>query len=192
MSNLLTTAKGVITIRPAVPDDAPLLRELRLEALAGHPDAFGSDHASAAAEPVEVWVERIAKNASDHQGVICVASTENQLIGMTGLVCGNRPKTRHSGTIWGVYVKADWRGFQVAEALVQGCIAWAQAQGLVMVKLAVVTTNTAAIRCYARCGFTIYGLEPKVIYYNDVFYDELLMAKPICGGKVLVDGQVGG
>jgi ribosomal protein S18 acetylase RimI-like enzyme len=58
----------------------------------------------------------------------------------------------------------------VAEALVNECIAWAQAQGLVMVKLAVITTNTSAIRCYARCGFTIYGIDPKVIYYNDVFY----------------------
>ena len=179
MSNFLTTSKGVITIRAAVPDDAALLRELRLEALARHPEAFGADYASTAAESVEVWVERITKNALDNQGVICVAATANQLIGMIGLVCGHWPKTRRSGTIWGVYVKADWRGFHVAEALVKECIAWAQAQGLVMVKLAVVTTNTSAIRCYARCGFTIYGIEPKVIFSNDVFYDELLMAKPI-------------
>lgn len=126
-----------------------------------------------------MWVERIAEYVLDNKGVICVASTENQLIGMIGLVRGHWPKTRHSGTLWGVYVKADWRGFYVAEALVKECITWAQAQGLVMVKLAVITTNTSAIRCYARCGFTIYGIDPKVIYYNDVFYKELLMAKPI-------------
>jgi ribosomal protein S18 acetylase RimI-like enzyme len=179
MSNLLTTFKGVITIRSAVPDDAALLRELRLESLASHPKVFAADHASTAAEPVEVWVERIAEYALDNKGVICVASTENQLIGMIGLVRGHWPKTRHSGTLWGVYVKAEWRGFYVAEALVKECIAWAQAQGLAMVKLAVITTNTSAIRCYARCGFTIYGIDPKVIYYNDVFYEELLMAKPI-------------
>jgi RimJ/RimL family protein N-acetyltransferase len=179
MSNLLTTSKGAITIRSAVPDDVALLRELRLEALASHPEAFAADYASTAAESVESWVEWAAKNTLDNTGVICVASTENQLIGMIGLVCGHWPKTRHSGTIWGVYVKADWRGFHVAEALLKECIAWAQAQGLVMVKLAVITTNTSAIRCYARCGFTIYGIDPKVIYYNDVFYDELLMAKSI-------------
>ena len=179
MSTQLTTSKGVVTIRPAVPEDAALLRELRLEALASHPEAFAADHASTAAGSVELWVERITKYALDNAGVICVASTENQLIGMMGLARGHWPKTRHSGTIWGVYVKADWRGFHVAEALVKECIAWARARGLVMVKLAVITTNTSAIRCYARCGFTIYGIDPKVICYNDVFYDELLMAKPI-------------
>jgi RimJ/RimL family protein N-acetyltransferase len=49
----------------------------------------------------------------------------------------------------------------------------------VVVKLGVITTNTPAIRCYARCGFTVYGIDPKVIYYDGVFYDELLMARPI-------------
>lgn len=179
MTNLLTTSKGSLTIRLAVPGDAALLRELRLEALATHPEVFAADYASTAAKSVELWVERISKNALDNQGIICVTSIENQLTGMVGLICGNRPKTRHCGTIWGVYVKADWRVFHVAEALVKECIAWAQTQRMVMVKLAVVTTNTSAIRCYARCGFTIYGIDPKVIYYNDVFYDELLMAKPI-------------
>jgi len=48
---------------------------------------------------------------------------------------------------------------------------------LAIVKLGVVTTNTPAIRCYARCGFTVYGVEPQVIHYEDVLYDELLMAK---------------
>jgi hypothetical protein len=55
MNNLCTTSKGSITIRAAVPDDAALLRELRLEALARHLEAFGADYASTAAESVEVW-----------------------------------------------------------------------------------------------------------------------------------------
>jgi RimJ/RimL family protein N-acetyltransferase len=179
MSNLLTTSKGTITIRVAAPDDAARLRELRLEALASHPEAFAADYASTAAESVEAWAGHIAKYASEDTGIICVASAEDQLIGMTGLARGHWPKTQQSGTIWGVYVKADWRGLRVAEALLKACIAWAQAHELVIVKLGVITSNTSAIRCYARCGFTVYGIDPKAIYYNAVFYDELLMAKPI-------------
>jgi ribosomal protein S18 acetylase RimI-like enzyme len=98
---------------------------------------------------------------------------------MTGLARGKWPKTQYSGTIWGVYVKTEWRGHSIAEGLLRDCIAWAQAQGLVIVKLGVVTANTPAIRCYAHCGFTVYGIEPKAICYEDVFYDELLMAKAI-------------
>jgi ribosomal protein S18 acetylase RimI-like enzyme len=179
MGNLFTTSKGDVTIRPAVPDDAAMLRALRLEALAEHPQAFAADPAVTAAGSVETWVERIIEYASDNAGIICVASTEEGLIGMMGLVRGHWPKTRHSGTMWGVYVKAGWRGLQVAEALIGECIAWARAQGLVVVKLGVVTTNTAAIRCYARCGFAVYGIDPQVIYYDDVFYDELLMARSV-------------
>lgn len=179
MSSLLVTSKGAVTIRTAVPDDAAPLREFRLEALASHPEVFAADHAITVTESVERWIELIANYALDSKGVICIASAEDQLIGMMGLVRGHWPKTRHGGTAWGMYVKADWRGLCVAEALVKECAAWAQAQGLVIMKVGVVSTNTSAIRCYERCGFAVYGTDPKVIYYRDVFHDEVLMAKPI-------------
>jgi RimJ/RimL family protein N-acetyltransferase len=179
MSHLLTTPRGTITIRPALPEDAAMLRELRLEALARHPEAFAADYAATAADPAEAWAEMINKNTESNRGVICVAAVEGRLIGMTGLARGHWPKTCHDAMIWGVYVSADWRELHVAEALIQECVAWAQAHGVRLVKLGVVTTNTFAIRCYARCGFTVYGIDPQVIFYNDVYSDELLMAKPI-------------
>jgi RimJ/RimL family protein N-acetyltransferase len=48
-----------------------------------------------------------------------------------------------------------------------------------LVKLAVVTTNASAIRCYIQCGFRVYGVEPQVIYYDGVYYDELLMSREV-------------
>ena len=175
----LMTPRGVVAIRPAVLGDAAALRKVRLEALTGHPQAFAADYAATAAGSVEVWVERVAEYAAEDSGVICAASTGDRLIGMIGLVRGHWPKTRHCGTMWGAYVTPDWRGLYVGEALVNGCVAWAQAQRLTMVKLGVVTTNTPAIRCYARCGFVVYGVDPRVIYYDGAYYDELLMARPI-------------
>jgi RimJ/RimL family protein N-acetyltransferase len=167
------------TIRFAVVDDAALLRELRLEALASAPTAFAADYDTTAAETVEAWAQRIVDTAVDDKGVICVASVDDRLIGMAGLIRGNRPKTRHGATIWGVYVQPEWRGHHVAEALIDACLAWAQTHAVTIVKLAVVTTNTPAIRCYARCGFSVYGIEPKAICYDGVFYDELLMVKEV-------------
>jgi len=179
LTKLVATSKGPVTIRPAAPHDAALLRDLRLEALAGHPEAFASDPASAATEGIDVWAERIARYASRAEGVICVATTQDRFIGMMGLICGNRPKTRHGGTIYGAYVTADWRGVHVAEGLVNACMAWAQMHGVAIVKLAVVTSNAPAIRCYSRCGFTVYGVDPKVICYNGAFHDELLMVRVV-------------
>ncbi|MCG8351950.1 MAG: hypothetical protein MI924_29640 [Chloroflexales bacterium] len=56
MSQYPNADRGAITIRAAVPEDAVRLRELRLEALARHPEAFGADHALTAAESVEAWI----------------------------------------------------------------------------------------------------------------------------------------
>jgi RimJ/RimL family protein N-acetyltransferase len=177
MSAALVTPKGEVNIRLAVPQDAASLLELRLEALSMHPEAFAADVAMTAAEGAEVWSERIANNARDQSGAISIACAGDTLVGMAGIGRGHWPKTRHSGLIWGVYVNSDWRGLRLGDALLDQCIAWGQANGVVVVKLGVITTNTSAIRCYARSGFTVYGLDPRSNFYNGVYYDELLMAK---------------
>jgi RimJ/RimL family protein N-acetyltransferase len=179
MTSRISVRDAAITVRPAVPEDAEKLRELRLAALAAHPEAFAMDAESVATETVAQWTERITRNIATHAGTICIAADGDQLIGMMGLYRDLRPKTRHGGTIWGAYVSAAWRSHHVAEALMSECLAWARGQELAVVKLGVITINTPAIRCYARCGFTVYGIEPKVIHYNGVFYDELLMARQV-------------
>ena len=179
MEQELSTSRGEITIRAATVDDAVPLRALRLEALAGEPVAFSADHDRTQAETAGAWVERIRRNEAENEGVICVAAAGDGLVGMTGLYRGHWPKTRHSASIWGVYVTAAWREHGVARALLEACIDWAWQHGVTVVKLGVVTTNVPAIRLYARCGFQVYGIEPQVICYDGVFYDELLMAKAI-------------
>jgi RimJ/RimL family protein N-acetyltransferase len=178
---LLYTAKGSVTIRVAQVEDAALLRALRLEALADAPIAFAADYDRTAAEPVERWVQRINEYDQGNQSVIYVAQAGEQLVGMTGLGRGHWHKTEHGGVIWGVYVQPSWRGLHLAQALIEACIAWGQGLGMTVVKLGVVTDNAAAIRCYLRCGFTVYGVDPQAICYNGIMYDELLMAKFIGG-----------
>jgi len=177
--NELTTPKATITIRPAVVDDAAALRELRLEALANNPIAFAADYAAAEADPPKVWADRIASYAAEEQGVIAVAEAEGRLVGMMGLYRERWPKTRHGGTLWGVYVKPDWRGLRVGQALVEECAAWARAHGMTIIKLGVATVNGPAIRCYTRCGFTVYGTDPKTLCLDGVYYDEFLMSMPV-------------
>jgi ribosomal protein S18 acetylase RimI-like enzyme len=179
MTNVFVTARGEVTIRPAKPEDAARVRCLRLEALADLPQAFSADIKLTAVETEANWAERIAGYAVNDQSILALAQVGEQLVGMVGLGRGNRPKTRHSGTIWGVYVQPSWRGLRIGDALIAECLSWAREHSVVVAKLGVITPNIAAIRCYARCGFTVYGVEPKAIYYDGVYYDELLMAKAI-------------
>jgi RimJ/RimL family protein N-acetyltransferase len=179
MTLSIPTPGGQITIRAAGIEDAGQVRDLRLEALADSPEAFGGDYESASVESAEHWRRRITANAFEQKGAISVAEIDGRLIGMACINRGSWPKTRHNGVIWGVYVNPGWRGLHLAEALLTACTAWAREQALVLVKLAVVAANLPAIRCYTRCGFSVYGVDPKVILYNGVYFDELLMVKAL-------------
>jgi RimJ/RimL family protein N-acetyltransferase len=179
METSITTPRGTVTIRSAREEDAPVYRDLRLEALRNHPEAFSADYGANLAQPMTFWADRLRLNNPDSVVMLYFAVHDQQLIGMCGMTHTNSPKLRHSSTIVGMYVQPDWRGLRIAERLVTACMEWARTQEVKIVKLAVVTTNTRAIRCYAHCGFQVYGIEPQALYYDRVYYDELLMAQTI-------------
>jgi RimJ/RimL family protein N-acetyltransferase len=171
---IATSSSDVIRFRTAVLADVESFRELRLEALRNHPTAFGQDYVEAAKRNQEYWIKTLTIN--EESEALFFAEYNSQLIGMTGIFRGLSIKGRHSATVWGVYVKPEWRGRHIAEALLRSCLAWAKDHHVAIVKLGVVTTNKPAIRVYERCGFSTYGIEPKAIYYDNIFYDECLMA----------------
>ena len=176
MSRLLRTSAGDVLIRTATLADVDGYRALRLEALQNHPTAFGQSYEDIVARPSGYWVERLQPDPN-----LCLffAEYEGTLIGMTGIVRPGAPKVKHSATVWGVYVNAAWRGQHIAEALIESCLDWAHANEVVIVKLAVVSDNQPAIRCYERCGFKTYGTEPQAIFHDGKYYDEYLMARSV-------------
>lgn len=179
MPQLLSTPKGDITFRIATPDDAAALFKLRLEALTAHPEAFAADVEVTQARGEEAWESQIAKDAKDQSGVIIIACAGDEPVGMTGVGRGHWPKTQHSGIVWGVYVTPAWRGQHIAGGILEECINWASENGIVVLKLGVVTNNAPAIHLYQSAGFTIYGTEPKSNFLDGKYYDEYLMAKLI-------------
>lgn len=178
-----------ITIRPVMLSEADALLRLRLEALQDSPEAFGEDYDYVAAQPFVIWQERIAHSLGEGDQVIFVAASaarghgdrqskqpENvRLIGMAGVNRSTMRKTRHSASIWGVYVQPAWRGQGVATALVRACVNWGAAKGLATMRLAVITANPAAIRCYENCGFRSCGVDPKAFFVNGRYYDLMRM-----------------
>lgn len=173
------SAAAPFTFRPTRTSDLTAYRELRLEALRLHPEAFGSDYETCLAWPEERWRERVEQGAGGEHGITYVAEAaqNGSLVGMTGVFREDAVKTRHAGLIVGVYVQKAGRGRGVADALLGACLDWARERGLRCVKLAVVTTNAPAIRLYVRHGFSVYGVEPEAIFTGGVFYDELLMVR---------------
>jgi ribosomal protein S18 acetylase RimI-like enzyme len=177
MKEVFATPRGEILIREADPRDAILFRVLRLHALQNSPTAFSADYQRNLSHPAPYWEDML--NLHPDESAIFLAVQENNPVGMTGIARGNTPKTRHSATVWGVYVKPDWRGLHIAEQLLQACFRWARARKIVAAKLGVTATNTSAIKCYERCGFKVTGTEPRAIYYEGQYYDFYMMYCPL-------------
>ncbi len=171
----IQSARGTILIRPARLDDMAAYRELRLRALQQHPLAFCSAYEVSAAYPDSTWLGRL--QALGEQGQMFFATHDERLIGMSGVFRGDSPKTAHSATVVSVYVEPAWRGLHIAEGMIESCAAWARAHGVSVLKLGVSTDNLPAIRCYERCGFRVYGLEPQAIRAGGTTVDEWLMAR---------------
>ena len=163
-------------IRQATLKDAATLRELRLEALQNRPMAFASDYEEESKLPLSHTEEQLR---DQKEVALFVADVDSTLVGMTGIGQYRHTKEKHNGFIWGVYVQPAWRGKNISGQLIEACINWAMNHSIKLVKLGVASTNTSAINSYVRCGFRVYGVEPQVLFYDGVYYDELLMVREI-------------
>ena len=163
-------------IRAATEQDAELFRDLRLEALRQHPEAFSSDYETSAKWPLDKWKERLRGNDRVNS-ITYLACLDDVLIGMMGIYRASSAKIRHNGTIWGVYVRPSYRKQGVGQGLIEACAKWASQRGIEIIKLGVVSRNSAAIQLYTRGGFNVYGVEPRALRVNNRYYDELLMAR---------------
>jgi RimJ/RimL family protein N-acetyltransferase len=173
MIQSIDTARGTITIRQANLEDVHQYRELRLNALLDSPTAFSADYQTNLHYPMSFWEGRLT---FDQYGMTFFAEHAGNLIGMTGIRIGESPKTKHGAYIWGVYIRPEWRGLHIAEALIEECADWGRQRKVVILKLGVMANNAAAIRCYERCGFRTYGTEPRALLYEGIYYDEYLMS----------------
>ncbi|MGH2388103.1 MAG: GNAT family N-acetyltransferase [Chloroflexota bacterium] len=164
-----------MVIRRLDEDDGAAFRTLRLRALRESPEAFGSSYEEMAAQPPETLVSWL-RTDPDAPHNFFLGAFDPGMIGMVGFARESRLKTRHKGSIRSMYVALEARGSGVGRALLERAIAEACRQpGLEQIALLVVSTNPAARRLYAACGFTVYGVEPCALKVGDQYFDEDLM-----------------
>jgi ribosomal protein S18 acetylase RimI-like enzyme len=166
-------------IRPIMESDLAAFKALRLEALRECPEAFGSDCDESSRQPESYWLDHIHTSIEGEQQRIFLADAdEHGLAGMLGVYRSRGVKNHHAANIWGVYIRPEFRGQRLCEKLMHEALAWCAAKELRIVRLSA-TTSAAAIRCYARCGFRVYGVSPEEIRVGDTYYDELMMWRSV-------------
>jgi ribosomal protein S18 acetylase RimI-like enzyme len=161
-----------IEVRRLAADDAPLYRDIRLEALRLAPDAFASTFEAENARPLSWFTERLG---GSH---VLGAFGDEKLVGIASLVILQSAKMTHKGHLVGMYVRPDARRSGVGRRLVEAIIETAR-EHVEVVQLTVVAGNEAARRLYAGLGFEEYGLERKALKLGDRYFDEILMAKDL-------------
>ncbi len=164
-------------VRTLTADDGEALYALRLRALADAPEAFGTTHDEAVARGSESVLRRVRESDGErfYLGAFAGAG-DNELAGMVRFDRDVGRKDQHKAGITAMYVAPEWRGQGAGRALMEEVIARArQLEGLEQVRLAVVTTNAAAIALYRSLGFRVYGTDPRTVKLGGRYWDEHLM-----------------
>ena len=138
-----------MVVRRAVPGDEPILRALRLRALSDTPDAFGSTYERELARTDADWRRWLSPGAT------FILTDEGAAKGI--VAGGHDAADRGIVQLMAMWVDASLRGHGASDALVSSVLAWALAEGALVVRLAVIESNIRARRCYERNGFLDTG-----------------------------------
>lgn len=146
-------------IRPLLPADAPLYRDIRLEGLQRHPEAFCASYEDEVQLNEAEFAVRIPSAPPD---VIFGAFIGDALVGVVGFHARIASKQTHRADVWGMYVRSTARCRGIAAGLISRVVQHARGiPGLERVHLTVEQNGLAARRLYEAAGFLAYGVEPK-------------------------------
>jgi RimJ/RimL family protein N-acetyltransferase len=164
-----------MNIRLLTGTDAEQFWPFRLLALESEPRAFASSPEDHRAISMEQTAERL-RPVPD--GSFVVGALDNEtLVGTAGFYRDARPKTRHKGMIWGVYVAGSHRGRGIGRDTLSMLLDRVRTYtDMRQIQLAVGVTQTAAERMYRSLGFETFGLERDAINTGEEFVDEYWMA----------------
>jgi len=149
-------------VRKLGPEDVPALREIRLQALRLHPEAFSADLDVEESFTLEQWGSRLAA-ATTFGGFVA-----DKLAGTAVFAKACSKKRAHTGELGGMYVTPAARGTGLADALVRAVIELAATE-VEQLSLTVNAENGCAN------GFRPIGRHPNSLRVNSRTYDELIM-----------------
>jgi ribosomal protein S18 acetylase RimI-like enzyme len=159
-----------LTVRKLTPEDAASYRDIRLQALAENPDAFGATLEEEERNSLDVFSDRLAELS------IFGAFAGGEIVGIVGLYIDQRAKFSHKATLWGLFVQRGYRGRGAGARLLSDALSEAD-QRAQQIILAVSSAGRSAINLYERSGFKGYGVEPRAMKTPDGYVDELLMVR---------------
>lgn len=153
-----------IDVRVLGAADAEEYRAFRLQALRRTPTAFTSTYEEDRGKPLSATVDRLVCVDRPHDAVVGAFDGTGTLVGIAGLTVGGRVQERHKATLFGMAVAPHVGRRGIGRTLVERILQLAaQVDGLLQVGLTVSEGNLPAQRLYQRCGFRVWGHEPRAV-----------------------------
>jgi ribosomal protein S18 acetylase RimI-like enzyme len=153
-------------------------KALRLEALKNEPQAFSSVYEDEANFNDKKWKQRLSGFSDRTNNIMVFAVDGKKLVGMTGVFWGGSEKTKHIATIFGVYVKKEYRGKGIGKLLLENIIKQIDSlKQIKKIKLSVTASQLPALSLYKKMGFELIGKSKNEIKVNGVYYDEYHLEK---------------
>lgn len=153
-------------------------KQLRLLALETDPKAFGSSLEEERLSPDEKWQKYLNLSIQKQGEVMVFARVDGALVGMVGAYWDDKKKSRHVATMFGTYVEKSYRGRKIGSMLIENLLnELKNLPQLKKIKLAVVSSEPAAIRLYEKFGFERVGIEKKELFDDPEYSDTILMEK---------------
>ncbi|MEG3632129.1 GNAT family N-acetyltransferase, partial [Streptomyces poriticola] len=162
---------GDYVIRSIRAEEWPAVRELRLRSLqdpVAHL-AFLETYEEAAERPDSFWQQRAAgasAGALDAQQIIAAGPGGRWLGTLTVLMeeagttdWAGLPVERRQGHVVGVFVRPEWRGSGLTEALFAAGLEWGWGRGAERIRLIVHEDNGRAQALYRKVGFAPSGVK---------------------------------
>jgi RimJ/RimL family protein N-acetyltransferase len=163
------------SVRRLTARDAREFRDLRLESLRLHPEAYGSRLSDWDEQPPSAFADRLSR--SHVFGLLEAGS----LVGIAALDRERGGNTNHRGLVTAVYVRAAHRGRGGLARLMDAVESAGRGMGLVQIELTVADDNAAARNGYLRAGYRPVATLPRALRDAAGFRDEILMILTLDG-----------
>ena len=164
------------TIRPAEPEDAPLMLQYMKIMLGETPYLLRTPEEFVYTQEEEAHI--LANRKADPRCLMLIAELDGQIIASAD-ICSHGQKSRvmHRGEL-GISVRKDYWQLRIGSALMERLIAFAGQCGYEQIELTVESKNRRALGLYTKYGFIVYGTRPHGMKYPDGSYDhDYLMVK---------------
>jgi RimJ/RimL family protein N-acetyltransferase len=142
-------------LKQLMPDEWPLYKKLRLEALQNAHGSFGGSYDKESLLEDSVWQERLA----DARSAFWVLYDQDQPIGMTGVIeAKDDPETT---ALIASYIHPDYRGKGLSNLFYKARIEWSKQNGYRRVMVSCRASNTASKAANRKFGFAHTHNESK-------------------------------